>query len=365
MKQHDRQRSSSWARWGAPRASFLLTLCLAPAAIAQSAAVPGASFVHAPSEGPQPDDAPADPPGAGSEGSAPEVPAAREHEVATPASTTSPPPPSDGANPGKQATPLVAVLDLRASEGEEALAAALATVVTAELAARDDVRAVSRSEIQALMAHKAEQALLGCESVKCAADLGKLIEADLVVTGAIERAGEAYVFSLSLIDPVVSDIKERVELSWRGPPEEIVVVVRPSIDRLLAGPKAASFTGALDVIAPEGASIFLGGQDVGSAPLAGPLTGLPIGVHTLEVAKSGHVTLRREVVIARGETTIARVELEEEPLVTQWWFWTAVGGGTAVALAAGATIGTVALLSALEPPATSLSVKANLPTVRP
>ena len=42
----------------------------------------------------------------------------------------------------------------------------------------------------------------------------------------------------------------------------------------------------------------------------------------------------------------ARAELEPEPYYTQWWFWTAVGGGAAVALAAGATVGTVAIIAA-------------------
>src|SRR5690606_25289752 len=174
---------------------------------------PGASFVHAASA----DDPAQDGDAAPAPPATTEEPSADERAPSEPpAAVTAPPAPKtsapalDALQADKQGLPLVAVLDLRASDGSEALASALATVVAAELAARDDVRAVSRNELQALVTHKAEQALLGGESVKCAADLGKLVEADLVITGAVERAGEAYVFSLSLIDPVVGDVKERV-----------------------------------------------------------------------------------------------------------------------------------------------------------
>ncbi|MFZ9888791.1 MAG: hypothetical protein ACO3JL_14930, partial [Myxococcota bacterium] len=163
----------------------------------------------------------------------------------------------------KQDSPLIAVLDLRASDGASGLASALATVITAELNARDDVRAVSRSEIQAILAHKADQALLGCESVKCAADLGKLVEADLVIVGSIEQVAQAYVFSLSLVDPVVPEVKERVEATWRSGPDEIVILARPYVDRLLGGANAGSYVGALDVLAPDGATVFVDGKEVG------------------------------------------------------------------------------------------------------
>lgn len=328
----------------------LVVIFAAPAVLAAKGPVPGASFIHAPAS-------------SSAEGSAappadePDEPNAAE--AITPLTSVLP---IDAERPDKQGLPLVAVLDLRAGEGDGPLASALGTVVTAELAARDDVRAVSRNELQALLAHKAEQALLGCESVKCAADLGKLVEADLVITGGVERPGEAFVFSLSLIDPVAGEVKQRVEATWRSAPEEMVVLARPYVDRLLAGPRAATFTGALDVLAPDGAEVFLDGRSLGLAPLPGPTADLPIGVHTLEVAKAGFVTDRRDVVVSRGETTVVRVELEEQPLLSQWWFWTAVGGGSAVALAAGATIGTVAILALGEPPPTTLKVNVNLPT---
>jgi hypothetical protein len=268
------------------------------------------------------------------------------------------------AVPGLEDTslPLVAVLDLRHAEGDAPLANALATIITSEVASRRELRAVSRNELASVVNHQAEQALLGCESAKCASDVAKLVEADLVITGGIERVEEAYVFSLTLFDPVAGAMRERVEATWRSDPDEIVLLVRPYVDRLFGGANAAEYVGALEVLAPDGASVFVDGKELGAAPITAPVDKLPIGVHTVEVSQAGFVTSARDVVISRGETTIARIELEEEPYYTQWWFWTAVGGGAAVAVAAGATIGTVAIIAGAEPPPTTVSVKSPLPS---
>jgi len=288
-----------------------------------------------------------------------EAPAPALDIPVAPEAPLAPPVIADGKDPS---LPLVAVLDLRHAPEDESLANALVTIITNEVSARSELRAVSRSELQAVVNHQAEQALLGCDSVKCAADIATLVAADLVITGGIEKVGAAYVVSLTLIDPTVPEVKERVEATWRSNPEEIVLLVRPYVDRLFGGANAASYVGSLDVLAPEGAQLFVDGKDVGIAPLTHPITDLTIGVHTLEVAQPGFVTDTRDLVITRGDTTVTRVELMEEPLLAQWWFWTAVGGGAAVAVAAGATVGTVAIIALSEPPATTVTVKSPLPS---
>jgi hypothetical protein len=314
----------------------------AAASPAAEASVDGEAAAEAPAEGEAPAEETAEP-----------VEAVAEVPEASPA--------PDVAAAEDTKLPLVAVLDMRHAEGDEPLANALATVITSEIAARRDLRALSRNELQSVVAHQAEQALLGCESAKCASDVAKLVEADLVVGGGIERVEEAYVFSLTLFDPVAGTMRERVEATWRSDPDEIVLLVRPYVDRLFGGANAADYVGNLEVLAPEGASVFVDGKEIGAAPITAPIEKLPIGVHQIEVSQAGFVTARRDVVVSRGETTIARIELQEEPYYTQWWFWTAVGGGAAVAVAAGATIGTVAIIAAAEPPPTTVSVKSPLP----
>lgn len=247
------------------------------------------------------------------------------------------PRPTERSQPSE--SPLVAVLDLRHESADAALANALAAVITSEVANREGLRAVSRNELSAVLNHQAEQALLGCDSVKCAADVAKLVEADLVITGGIERAGEAYVLTLTLIDPTIPEAKARTEAVWRSSPEEMVLLAKPYVERLFGGEVAATYKGALEVLAPDGANVFVDSRDLGQAPLKSAVTDLSIGVHTVEVSQSGYYTALRDVVITRGETSVARVELEAQPIWTQWWFWTAVGGAAVTATGAGTMFG--------------------------
>lgn len=286
-------------------------------------------------------------------------------------------PPTDAppaASAEVPAAKLVAVLDLVTQQKAAApLANALAAVTASEVASRPGFKAVSRNELKAILSQKAEAALLGCSTAACAADVAALVEAQLVVTGSLERieggeagpGGVAHVLSLSLIDPTTPAVIGRADAMWRSDPEEMVTVIRPLLDRLFDGAKSAEYQGALDVIAPEGAAIFVDGKERATAPLKSALEGLAIGVHTLELSREGYLPVRKDIVVARGEKTVVRVEMEEVPVTQTWWFWTAVGGGAAVIVAAGATIGTVAVLASLEPPPTSVVVKTPLPTAAP
>ncbi len=276
----------------------------------------------------------------------------------------------DAAAPGAKAGPgkLVAVLDLKVEGDAKALANALSTVMASEISGRPGYRAVSRNELKSLLAHSADARLLGCDSANCATDVAKLVDADLVVAGTLGQVvggeagpgGKALLLTLSLIDPSGPAVVQRVDVTWRGDPEEMVTVTAPTLDRLFDGPKAATYTGAVEVFAPEGATVAVDGKDVGTAPLKQKIDGLAIGVHVLDVTQAGAVPGRKDVVVSRGETSVARVVLEEEPYYTQWWFWTAVGGGAAVAVAAGTTIAIATLQQPV--PATRILVKTPLPS---
>ena len=235
--------------------------------------------------------------------------------------------------------PLVAVLDLRHESRDEALANALAAVITSEVANREGLRALSRNELSAVLNHQAEQALLGCDSVKCAADIARLVEADRVISGGIERAGDALVLTLTLIDPTVPEVKNRTEAVWRSSPEEMVLVIKPYIERLLGGEAAKTYTGSLEVLAPDGSTVHVNSKAQGNAPLKSAVTDLGIGIHTVEVTQDGYYSALRDVVVSRGETTLIRIELEAQPIWTQWWFWSAVGGAAVTATAAGTVLG--------------------------
>ncbi len=230
---------------------------------------------------------------------------------------------------------LVAVLDLRANESAGKIAAALTTVLNADLGSREGLRTISRNEVKSVIEHQATSQLLGCESVGCAADLAKLLDAELVVAGSVEVIENAHVMSVSLIDPTIPRVLGREELAWRGDPDEMITVVSPIVDRLLAGARAGVLQGTVEVFAPDGAAIIVDGIQVGLSPLSPVPTS--VGVHQVLVTKDGYEPATHTVAVGVGVNTIVRTQLVEQPYYTQWWFWTATGGG--LLAAAGVAVG--------------------------
>jgi hypothetical protein len=253
-----------------------------------------------------------------------------------PIETAPPPPAPPAAAPVvvENKKKLVAVLDLKGGVGAEATASAVTTVLTAEVGALDGYDAVSRNELQSVLQHQANASALGCDDVGCLANIGKLANAQLVISGSVDKVEGAHVLALSLIDPAGPNVVDREDVSWRGTPEEMLAVVRPTVDRLLAGPQAATHTGTLEIIAPSGATIVVDGKDVTAGE---PIRNLAVGVHRLKVSKQGLEPFDGDVVVAWNETTIARPELAEIPLTSQAWFW--VTTGSVALIAAGVAVG--------------------------
>ena len=237
---------------------------------------------------------------------------------------------------------LVAVLDLKGGVGAEARAGALTTMVTAEVSAQKDRRAVSRNELMGLINNQATSQLLGCDQPACMADIAKLANADEVIAGSVEKLDGATIVGLTLMRTDGTDgpsIVARQKASWRGSDDELLLVIRPLVQRLFDPTNAHTHVGALELFAPDGTAVVVDGKSLGTTPVA-PVRDLSTGVHRVQLAKDGYVTSDVDVVVARNETTITRVELEAIPWTSQPWFWAAAGG--AVLVAGGAVAGVVA-----------------------
>lgn len=248
---------------------------------------------------------------------------------------------------------LVAVLDLKGGEGASAQAGALTTMLTAEVSAHDGYRAVSRNELQALIAHQSTAQLVGCDEPRCMADVAQLVNADFVVSGNVERLEGATVIGLTLMhagsDTEGPAIVGRQKAAWRGSDDELLLVMRPLVQRLFDAANAHAHVGNVEVFAPEGARLVLNDKELGTAPVTA-IRDLPTGVHRLQIAKDGYADEVVDLVVSRNETTIVRVDLEEIPLLEQPWFWATAGGVALVAAGTAAGITTYALVTATPPP---------------
>ncbi|MDP2342620.1 MAG: PEGA domain-containing protein [Deltaproteobacteria bacterium] len=250
---------------------------------------------------------------------------------------------------------LVAVLDLKPSGvGAESAAGAFTTMLAAEVAGLDGYKSISRNEIKSILSHQADAQLAGCAEIRCAADVAQLVNADVLITGQLDKVGGASVVSLSLIDAGASDGSEgpavlsRQEFAFRGPDDMLLTLARPLVQRLFDGANAGTHLGTMELFTEDGATVILDGKEIGAAPLP-PVRDLPTGVHTVMITKGGRVTQTFDVVLARNETTITRVELVEESLFEQPWFWAAAGGAVLVTGGAAAGI-TLYVLGESEQP---------------
>jgi hypothetical protein len=282
-------------------------------------------------------------------------PAAAVDTAATATETATPPAPvvadAPAAPPAERR--LVAVLDLKGGEGAAAQAGALTTMLTAEVSAHDGYRAVSRNELQALLAHQSTAQLVGCDEPRCMADVAHLVNADFVVSGSVEKLEGATVVGLTLMDAgndaAGATIVSRQKAAWRGSDDELLLVMRPLVQRLFDATNAHTHIGAVEVFVPEGAHLVLDDKDLGAAPVHA-IRDLPTGVHRLHIAKDGYANEVVDLVVSRNETTIVRVDLEEIPLLEQPWFWATAGGVALVAAGTAAGITTYALVTATPPP---------------
>ncbi len=251
----------------------------------------------------------------------------------------------------KGAPRLVAVLDLKATgEGAEAAAGAFTTMLAAEIQAVDGLKAISRNEIKSILSHQADAQLAGCSELRCAADVAQLVNADVLITGQVDKVAGATVVSLSLIDAGSKDGEEgpavlsRQEAAFRGTDDILLNLARPLVQRLFDGANATNHVGALEIFTEDGVTVIVDGKEVGTTPME-PVRDIPTGVHTVLVQKGARVSQTFDVILARNETTISRVELVEESIFDQPWFWAAAGGVVLVAGGTAAGITTYALLN--------------------
>lgn len=346
------------ARWIAP--CVLLSAQVALAQSAPAPAEPPEAEAPAPAGDDTPDAAPAETPAAetpDAETPDAEVPAAEPAPEAAPAFKEVKGPAAPEPTPQRR----VAVLDLKASDNDAPVANALASVLTAELGRRDDVTAVSRNEVRALLEQQSTAAMLGCESEKCAADLAKVLDADAIVAGSVDFLDGAHVVSLSYIDPAGAVETRRLEWTWRGPTAELVTLAGPAVHTLVLGDAAAGLTGRLQVDTEDGAEIVVDGESRGAAPLAEPLAGLAIGVHDVLVRKDGFTERQTSVAVAADETAYASVPLEALPFYAQGWFWGTVAAASAGVLVASASVTAFVVAASIPLPPKTIDVKGELP----
>ncbi len=187
---------------------------------------------------------------------------------------------------------------------------------------------------------------------RCLAAIGRKLGVDFVVTGNVASLGDSYVVNIKAIDTGSSKELRRIASDrLHGDEDDLIEPVRVAAYRLLA---PNELKGAIALLTDvDGANVDIDGKAYGQTPLPRPISGLPLGAHTIRVSAKGYSDVSKKVTVRFQKTSRVVVRLitpKIDPVVTapvvptkpkkrfykKPWFYVVVGAG---ALLVGGAIG--------------------------
>lgn len=212
---------------------------------------------------------------------------------------------------------------------------------------------LSTEEVREALDQEAEKALLGCTANDCLAEIAAAMDVSLIVGGSVLQDAEGGVLvSLFLLNTRAVIVVNRVVMRWQGASDGLIEVVRAAAQTLLLPPEQRP-PGALQLVGlPQGARVFVDGEEQNTIPPGGRLTGLSIGPHEILIEADGMAPAQYYVVVRASASSSLEVLMEPAPVAMPW-----LVAGTGGALLAG---GAVALLVAYLSGQSDVAVSANL-----
>ncbi len=173
-----------------------------------------------------------------------------------------------------------------------------------------NMRVVSVVDLNLALSKPKNKALKSCTGgPQCAAKMGRLVGAEVVVFGSIGGMGTAFSLSLVAVDPKTAKVVAKKRANVSGSRDLLIPGVRLAAFGLLA---PELIKGALRVdVQASAVSISIDGVKVAETPFSGVVEGIAPGKHKVELTKSGFAAFSDEVVIKPFETTRLKVELKK------------------------------------------------------
>lgn len=261
----------------------------------------------------------------------------------------------------RPAAPIMVVVTTAGRVPDEA-SAAVSQALVEQVTTMADGRPV-----HALGAPELRDAIAACEDDACIG--GQLAQAGAqagVIARLRARARRPFEVSIELRDPVsgahrLPALAGELPLDPAAIPAATAALVEPLRAAMPAPPPPPATI--LVTVNVDGARVTIDGQEIGTSPV-GPVE-VSEGTHEIVVTASGYASVRRQERITAGEQ--ARVDAtlqsisaqaaaaaadgsawvttggDEQPaetdLLSEWWFWTAIGAGAALVIGVAIGIG--------------------------
>ncbi|MCC6806178.1 MAG: PEGA domain-containing protein [Deltaproteobacteria bacterium] len=244
-------------------------------------------------------------------------------EPAKPAPPPPPPPKIDpaatnaGAERVKRAAKAdnktkIAVLDLKGSDSvPKELRESVGAVIPESLDGLGPFKAISKQDIEQMLALEAMKESVGCSDVACLAEIGGALGADFMVTGSLIRVDQTYMLQLQLLNIRTSRPESRITREYSGGPQGLFEEARVA-SKMLVRDLLEARSGTLELkVSEESATVRVDGSIIGTSPLK-PVA-LAGGLHTLTVEREGFVRHSQDISVSENQTTKADVMLNPSP----------------------------------------------------
>ncbi len=127
------------------------------------------------------------------------------------------------------------VFDLEPKGIDETLARNTTDALLAAIKSRPGFRVLGRNEINLILEHEGQKALLGCSDDSCLAELGETLKGDLVLSGSLGKVGQAFLLSVRIIDVRRAAVTSRASETAFSPDELLEAAGRVAVELLSPG----------------------------------------------------------------------------------------------------------------------------------
>lgn len=154
-----------------------------------------------------------------------------------------------------------------------------------------------------------EQGGFTCEGEPaCLAQAGEALQVAQVAHAEVVARDDFYYLQLRLADVGNQTELRRVQAQLPRDPARLPAELRAAVFRLVAPER---HVGALQVLAPGGASVAVDGEEQGAAPLEGPIAPISVGEHAVRLQLEGGEAVERMAEVRFEQITV--VDLREAP----------------------------------------------------
>ncbi len=229
-------------------------------------------------------------------------------EVPAPAATKSLLPP--------KTKPRLLVIDIADKGAGLAITQAVDQAIQAQALASHNGETVTTTQIRVLLDAQATQQLVGCDSEACMADIGKTIEADVIMGGNVTKVGDDIVITVLTVDPKDG---RRIKQEQRKTPinRDLYYYAAKQLASLVltgkaADPRVPVIVNVIADSAPAEGSIMVDGKIVATG--SSSRVELDPGQHELVVKRSGFADWRTVLDVQEGTPLEVTANIVQERL---------------------------------------------------